>query len=68
MDKKASRQGKGEVMDCIKSLPLDGTADTEYCDCDKVERDCWWYLPVSIGFVVLAYAIGWVCAIWSITP
>ena len=60
MDKNEGKPGKGEVMGCIKSLPLDGTADTEYCDCDKVERKCWWYLPVSVGFVVLALSVGFV--------
>lgn len=46
----------------VNSLPLDGTADTEYCDCDKVEKGCWWYLPASIGITVLAFAVGFVMA------
>lgn len=46
----------------VNSIPLDGTAETESCDCDKIERGCWWYLPISIGAIVLAYAIGFVSA------
>lgn len=46
----------------------DGTANTEYCDCDNIEAGCWWYLPISVGLVVFGYALGWVSAIWSIYP
>lgn len=47
----------------IESLPLEGTANTEYCDCDKVENGCWFYLPVSVGMIVLAFAIGFIVGV-----
>ena len=43
----------------IPSLPLEGTANTEFCDCDKIERGCWWYLPASLGLIVLAFTVGY---------
>jgi len=47
----------------IPSLPLEGTANTEYCDCDKVERGCWWYLPASLVMIVLAFGIGYLIGV-----
>lgn len=58
--------GKHNKSGHVESLPLEGTANTEFCDCDKIERKCWWYLPVAVGIVVLAYGLGWVSAAWSI--
>lgn len=54
----------GKYTEHIESLPLEGTANTEFCDCDKIERSCWWYLPISMGLIVLAYAVGFVSAVW----
>ena len=59
------RELERELYDGKYVPMLDGTADTEYCDCDKIEKDCWWYLPVSLGSVVLAYALGWISAVLS---
>lgn len=63
------KHGKQTAHEYIRELEAklyDCSANTEFCDCDKIEKGCWWYLPVSIGFVVLAYAVGFVSAIWLI--
>lgn len=49
-----------------KPIILDGTADID--SCDEIEKGCWWYLPLSMGLIVFAYALGFVTAIWSIQP
>lgn len=55
-----------DPFDVLYDSRLDGTANTEFCDCDKMEKKCWWYLPVVLGLIVLAYGLGWVSAAWLI--
>ena len=41
----------------------DGTANTEYCDCDKIEKCRFWYIPVAIGIILISFCVGYITGV-----
>lgn len=37
--------------------------DNEYDEVNTIEKGCWWYLPVSFGLIVLAFALGFISGV-----